>query len=55
MIQKFEQSGFTIVMRRKDSDGMANNVDSDQTAPEGAGLTLFTHETCLSEYLRSWW
>ena len=42
-----------IVMCPKDADGLANNVDPDQTAPLGAvlsGSTLFA-QICLSENL----
>ena len=42
-------------MRPKDVDEMANGVDPDQTAPEGAvwsGSTRFT-QTCLSKNLVS--
>ena len=35
-------------MRPNDADGMAYNVDPDQTAPSGSGSTLFA-QTCLSE------
>ena len=45
------------VMYPKDADGMANSVDSDQTAPSGAlwsGCTLFA-QTDLSENLGSLW
>ena len=33
-----EKLGFTICNSKspKDADGMANSIDSDQTAPEGA-------------------
>ena len=44
-------------MGPKDSDGMANSVDPDQTAPLGAvwsGSTLFA-QICLSENLLSLW
>ena len=43
------------VMSPNDADGMANSVDTDQTAPLGAvwsASTLFA-QTCLSENLRS--
>ena len=39
-------------MGPKDADGMANSVDSDQTAPRGSWSTLFA-QTCLSESLGS--
>ena len=44
-------------MSPTDADGMANNVDPDQTAPLGAvwsGSTLFA-QTCQSENLGSLW
>ena len=44
-------------MGPNDADGMANNVDPDQTAPLGAvwsGSTLFA-QICLSEKLGSLW
>ena len=43
------------VMSPNDADGMANSVDSDQTAPLGAvwsGSALFA-QACLSENLGS--
>ena len=46
---------FHRVLRTKDSDGMANSVDPDQTAPLGAvwsGSTLIA-QTSLPENLRS--
>ena len=40
-------------MSPKDADGMANNVDPDQTAPLAwSGSTLFA-QACLSENLGS--
>ena len=45
------------VMRPNDTDGMANSVDPDQTAPLGAvwsGSALFA-QTCLSENLGKLW
>ena len=47
------------VMCPKDTDRIANSVDSDQTAPEApsgavcSGSTLFAGPD-LSEYLQSW-
>ena len=45
------------VMSPNDVDGMANNVDPDQTAPLEAvwsGSALFA-QTCLSENLGTFW
>ena len=44
-------------MSPNDADGMANSVDPDQTAPQGAvqsGSAPFA-QTCLSENLGSLW
>ena len=53
IIQSWVSTFFYRVMGSKDVEGMANNVDPDQTAPQGtvwSGSTLFA-QTCLSENL----